>query len=174
MIALITLAAGVAVRHSLGRAAGLVPDLKWPNDLVIGQRKLAGILAEGLALNTPAQAIVLGIGINLKAAAHPPEIAGRAISIEEARGHPVDRAVLQEDVLAGLSDLYGRLRRGQVDDILREWRDAAPSAVGSRVEWDTPLGSRSGTTQGIDEDGALLVRTQDSVERIIGGELRWL
>ena len=174
VLSLITLAAGVAVRRGLHHATGLQADLKWPNDVVLGPRKLAGILAEGIGVDTPAQAVVLGIGVNLTTAAHPPEIRARATSVEEVLGHPVDPGLVRTEILSALVDAYARLRAGEADDILREWRDAAPSAHGAEVEWDTPQGPLRGTTAGIDAAGALLVRTADSVERIIGGELRWV
>ena len=66
---LLTLAAGVAVRSGIGRATGLWADLKWPNDLLVGERKLAGILAEGHGIGTDAQAIVVGVGVNVRAVA---------------------------------------------------------------------------------------------------------
>ena len=174
VMSLITLAAGVAVRRGLRDATTLTADLKWPNDVVVGRRKLAGILAEGLAVDTPAQAVVLGIGVNLTPAAHPPEIHARATSVEEVLGHPIDPLLVRTQILSALSDAYAVLRRGEADDILRQWREAAPSAQGADVEWDTPTGTSRGTTAGIDAAGALLVRTSQSLERIIGGELRWL
>jgi BirA family transcriptional regulator, biotin operon repressor / biotin---[acetyl-CoA-carboxylase] ligase len=173
-LSLITLAAGVAVRRGLENATGLTADLKWPNDLVVGRRKLAGILAEGVGIQTPAQAVVLGIGINLERAAHPPEIDSRATSVEEVLGHPVDPLPVRTHVLAAVGEIYARLRRDEADDILREWNAAAPAAHGASVEWDTPHGTSRGTTAGIDSDGALLVRTAHALERIVGGELRWL
>ena len=63
---LLTLAAGLAVRHGICAAVGLAPDLKWPNDVMVGRRKLAGILAEGLAVGTASQAVVVGVGLNLQ------------------------------------------------------------------------------------------------------------
>ena len=67
-VPLITLAAGVAVRDGILAATGLAPDLKWPNDVIVGRRKLAGILAEGLAIGAPGQAVVIGVGVNVQPA----------------------------------------------------------------------------------------------------------
>lgn len=173
VLPLLTLAAGVAVRDALTEATGLAPVLKWPNDVMIGRRKLAGILAEGIAIGTPAQAVVLGIGINLAPAAHPPEIADRATSIEVAVGEPPDRSRLLEELLVAVAEAYDRLRRGSADDILRAWRAAAPSADGTEVEWDGADGLRVGVTAGVDDDGALRVVTAQGLERITAGEVRW-
>jgi BirA family biotin operon repressor/biotin-[acetyl-CoA-carboxylase] ligase len=167
-LSLLTLAAGVAVRDGIAAATGLAPDLKWPNDLLVGRRKLAGILAEGLAIGTRDQAIVIGVGVNVRPAAYPPDIAARATSIEDELGRAVDRDAL---LAALLGELWRRLAALEESpgDILQAWRAASPTARGARVAWD----GRSGLTSGIDDTGALLVTTPAGVERIIAGELSW-
>jgi BirA family biotin operon repressor/biotin-[acetyl-CoA-carboxylase] ligase len=172
-LGLLTLAAGVAVRAAIGHASGLHPTLKWPNDVMIGRRKLAGILAEGLSVGSPAQAVVLGIGINLLAASHPGEVADRATSLESELGRAVDRALVLEELLVQVAEHYAHLVHGNVSQVLCEWRAAAPSAHGARVQWTASDGVRRGTAAGIDDTGALLVRTHAGVERIIGGEVQW-
>jgi len=165
---LVTLAAGVAVRDGISAATGWAPQLKWPNDVMVGRRKLAGILAEGLAVGTAAQAVVIGIGLNLLPSAYPPVVAARATSLEAELGRAVDRGQVLAEVLAALSDRLAMLARSP-GDILQAWRAASPSASGTRVEWD----GRTGTTAGIDDSGALLVRTSSGIERVIAGELTW-
>ena len=174
VLSLLTLGAGVAVRDAIASATGVAAHLKWPNDIVIGRRKLAGILAEGIAIGTPAQAVILGIGINIAPSSHPEEVALRATTLEDERGSAVDRARLLDEILATLADVCHRLHRGETDDILRAWREAAPSAEDAEVEWDAGNGVRRGTTAGIDAAGALLIRTPAGMERVISGELRWL
>jgi BirA family transcriptional regulator, biotin operon repressor / biotin---[acetyl-CoA-carboxylase] ligase len=171
---LLTLAAGVAVRTAITRATGLAPQLKWPNDVMVSRRKLAGILAEGLAVGTPAATIVLGIGINILGASHEGDIAARATSLEDELSRRVDRASVLEEVLVAVSDARDDVSRGNTSDILRQWRDAAPSAQGAAVEWRAQSGTQRGTTAGIDDTGALLVRTPTGVERIVGGEVIWV
>ncbi len=165
---LITLAAGVAVRDGVHAATGLSADLKWPNDLVIGRSKLAGILAEGVAIGAAHQAVVIGVGLNVRPAAYPPDGAARATSLEGELGRAVDRGQVLAASLVALVDGLARLDRDP-GDILRAWRAASPSATGTRVEWD----GRHGTTAGIDDNGALLVKTAAGIERIIAGELNW-
>lgn len=167
-LSLVTLAAGVAVRDGVQAATGLAPQLKWPNDVIVDRRKLAGILAEGLAVGTAGQAVVIGVGLNLQPAAYPPDIAARATSLEGELGRPVERGTVLAEVLAAFWDRLETLERSP-GDILQAWRVASPSAVGTRVEWD----GRSGTTAGIDGTGALLVRTANGIERVIAGELNW-
>lgn len=166
---LITLAAGVGVRDGVLAATGLAADLKWPNDLIVGKRKLAGILAEGLAIGTPDQAVIIGVGINIKAAAYPPDVEARATSLEGELGRPVDGDEVLDSVLKGLWDRLALLDQN-LSDILQAWRVASPNAIGTRVEWE----GRHGITAGIDDSGALLVKTSTGLERIIAGELKWM
>ncbi len=174
LLSLLTLGAGVGVRDAIEHATGVAAQLKWPNDIVVGRRKLAGILAEGMGIGTAAQTVILGIGINITAGPHPDEVAARATAIEAEGAGAVDRPRLVDETLRRVADAYLRLRRGEADDILRAWRAAAPSASGSPVEWDQGNGGRRGVTAGVDEQGALLVRTAAGLERVIAGEVRWL
>jgi BirA family biotin operon repressor/biotin-[acetyl-CoA-carboxylase] ligase len=173
-LSLLTLALGLGVRRAVREAAGIAPDLKWPNDLVIHGRKLAGILAEGHGLATGTQAVVAGIGINVRRAVLSHEVSARATSIEAEAGHAIARAPIFESVLVHISGVYDHLRRGGADDILREWRQASPSACGAEVEWETPEGLRHGVTGGIDRDGALVVDAGGTTERIVGGVARFI
>jgi BirA family biotin operon repressor/biotin-[acetyl-CoA-carboxylase] ligase len=167
-LSLITLAAGVAVREGIASATGLAADLKWPNDVIVGRRKLAGILAEGLAIGAPDQAVVIGVGINVQPASYPPEVAARATSLESELGRPVDRGLVLAQVLLQLWDRIALLEQ-RPGDILQAWRAASPNAAGTRVEWE----GRHGVTAGIDDSGALLVKTPDRIERVISGDLKW-
>lgn len=165
---LITIAAGVGVREGIEHATGLAPSLKWPNDLLVGRRKIAGILAEGHGLGTPAQAIVIGVGVNVHRAAYPPEIAARSTSIEDEVGRGIEHERLLNDILIRLDARLAALEHDP-GDILQAWRAASPSAIGTRVGWD----GRHGVTAGIDDSGALLITTAAGVERIIAGDINW-
>lgn len=168
-LSLLTLAAGVAVRDGIAAASGLQAELKWPNDLLVAKRKFAGILAEGIAIGTPEQAVIVGVGVNLQPASFPPDVAARATSIEGELGRAVDRHTVLAAMLDALSARLAALDQN-AGDILQAWRAASPSAVGTGVEWD----GHRGVTAGIDDTGALLVKTASGVERIIAGELHWM
>jgi BirA family transcriptional regulator, biotin operon repressor / biotin---[acetyl-CoA-carboxylase] ligase len=169
-IALVTLSAGVALVDAIEHATGLSAGLKWPNDLYVGRRKLAGILAEGVTSDT----IVLGYGINVGRMSYPPELADRATALEVELGRAVDRAALFAETLVALARRYDDLLAGRFDAILDDWRARAPGSRGARVSWESRSGLRSGVTAGVDERGALLVQVDDHIERIIAGELTWL
>lgn len=178
--AYLTLAGGVAVADGIRRATGLPVEIKWPNDIVAPRgvareprKKLAGILAEASSGPGGMQFVVLGFGINLRPAAYPAEIAWRASSIETELGRPPDAGGVLGEVLAALAAAHGELAAGRVAGVLDRWRALAPSVSGTPVEWETPAGRRSGTAAGIDDDGALLIRTGSRVERVISGEVHW-
>ena len=140
--------------------------------MLVGRRKLSGILAESAASDL--SRIVLGYGINVSSRAYPPDLGDRATSLETELGRPIDRAMVCAETLAALSGRYRDLLAGRFDAILDGWRGRAPSSRGARVTWTTPAGSQSGVTMGIDDRGALLVRVGDRVESIVGGEVIWL
>jgi BirA family biotin operon repressor/biotin-[acetyl-CoA-carboxylase] ligase len=169
---LIPLAAGVGFADGLRTCTHLPIDIKWPNDLVVDRRKLAGILTEASG-SGDLRAAVVGVGINLRTAAYPTEIADRATSIETELGRPVERAAVLAECLAAFAGRIAELRSGNGAAILDRWRVLAPSSVGSRVEWASAAGTCSGVTQGIDDDGALLVATISGVERVVAGDVRW-
>jgi BirA family biotin operon repressor/biotin-[acetyl-CoA-carboxylase] ligase len=166
---LLTLAAGVALVEGVEASTGLSADLKWPNDLLVSGRKLAGILAEGHA-----DTVVLGYGINVLATAFPPELRSRATSLESEIGRRIESDLVLDETLAALSRRYEDLLDGRFDAILDAWRCHAPAASGARVSWTTMDGAQSGVTGGIDDHGALLVQVGDRVERIVSGEINWL
>ena len=175
----LTLAGGVAVAEGIRNATGLPVHIKWPNDVIVddpraaARRKLAGILAEATSTPDGLQYVILGFGINIGSAAYPPELADRATSIEVELGRPVDAAVVLAETLAVFAERFRQLARGNSGSVLSRWRELAPSSRGATVEWDTIRGSVTGTSAGIDDDGALLVRVGDRIERIISGEVRW-
>ena len=170
---LLTLAAGVAIAEGIERATGLRVDLKWPNDLQVARRKIGGILAESSGTGGATATVVVGYGLNVLASAFPPELGGRATSLESELGRAIDRHHLLAETLAALSQRYEDLLAGRFDAILDAWRRLAPAASGARVTWTTSVGTATGVTAGIDDRGALLVRTDDRIERVVSGEVSW-
>ena len=158
---------------------GYPSQIKWPNDIVVHsgvprrRRKLAGVLAEGVSTPDGLVHVVLGIGINIRPAAYPPELVDRATSIEAELGRPVDRGAVLVEMLVALSGLVGELTNGAREGLLTRWRALAPSVHGAPLEYDTPAGRVTGTAAGIADDGALLVRVGDRVERVVSGEITW-
>jgi len=174
VVPLITIAAGVAVAEGVHAASGLSPHVKWPNDVYVGSRKLAGILAEAGSSGDDVQHVVLGFGINLLTAAYPPDVAARATSIESELGRSPDRGLVLAECLAALADRYAELQRGDHHIVIDAWRARAADSLGRLVEWEAGGSTLRGVAQDIDARGALLVRVDGVVVRVISGEVRWL
>jgi BirA family biotin operon repressor/biotin-[acetyl-CoA-carboxylase] ligase len=176
-LSLVTLAAGVAVVRGLRAATGLVTELKWPNDVVVGRpwRKLAGILSESASAAARVEAVVVGVGINLRSSALAPELRDRATAVEVELGRQVDRAACVVEVLAGLAEASAHLSAADSDWILGEWRRSGGAGLGGApVRWNDGQGEHRGTAIDIDETGALLVETGvGRVQRVISGEVWW-
>jgi len=133
----------------------------------LSRRKLGGILAESSGTGASSDTVVVGYGINVRSTAFPPELGDRATSLETELGRPVDRHQLLAETLAAVSRRYEDLLAGRFDAILDAWRRLAPGAIGARVAWSTTGGEANGVTAGIDDVGALLVRIDSRVERIV-------
>ncbi len=173
---LLTLAAGVAAADAVTTTSGLPLELKWPNDLVSGRpwRKIGGLLCESVGSGAEVEAVVVGIGINLRQVAYPPEIADRATSIETELGRPIERAALVVELLARLRDALDRLRAGESRWVSDEWRRWGRAGLGgASVRWSEQGTERRGLARDIDDDGALLVESAGRIERLVAGEVTW-
>jgi BirA family biotin operon repressor/biotin-[acetyl-CoA-carboxylase] ligase len=156
---LLPLLAAVAVHDALIATCGLVSDIKWPNDILVQGRKLCGILAETVETSA-GRAVVLGIGINLTAAAFPPELGLLAISVEEAAGAAPTVDALLNSLLGTLARRYDQIKA--VDGpaaIRREWTSRSSYANGRQVNVSCVNEEFAGTTCGLENDGALRVET---------------
>lgn len=161
----LTLAVGVGLCDGLRALGASAAGLKWPNDVLVGGRKLAGVLCESAG-----DAVVVGIGVNRDgvAAELPPEVAARAITLAEAVGRPVARDQLLAAVLAGLAPWIERYRGGGLDAIGPAWQ--------ARMIADLPVITDRvrGRAVGLDRDGALRVQDADGViHRVLSGQVEW-
>jgi BirA family biotin operon repressor/biotin-[acetyl-CoA-carboxylase] ligase len=164
---LVTLAAALAVRDALLEACALEADIKWPNDLLAGGRKLCGILAE-MAETQSGRAVVVGIGVNLNNRAFPPEILETATSIEEQTGSAPDVERLLASLTRSLARRYETLQSaGGAAETVREWESCSSYARGRRVRVALADETFEGATRGLEPDGALRVETDEGETRII-------
>jgi BirA family transcriptional regulator, biotin operon repressor / biotin---[acetyl-CoA-carboxylase] ligase len=166
---LLTIAAGVAVAEGIATASAFDAELKWPNDVHCGGRKLAGILAERAQSH-----VVLGFGINVLRAVYPSDVRARATSIELELGRSVDRALVLAECLAALRSRYRDLHEGRGDAVVSAWRARGASMLGRRVQWDSAGAVHEGTAERVDDEGALIVKTETGSVRVISGEVRWI
>ena len=151
--------AGVAVARSIRQVAGLYPSIKWPNDVMIEGRKVAGILAESALSGSQVRHAVVGIGVNVALdVSADPEIAATATSLNHASGAENDRAELLRRILQHMDALYLDLRRGRSP--IAEWRRWLDT-LGQRVTVTHHGMNDTGLAEDIDEHGNLLLRTAD-------------
>jgi BirA family transcriptional regulator, biotin operon repressor / biotin---[acetyl-CoA-carboxylase] ligase len=170
VIPLLTLAAGIAAAEGIEAATALDVQLKWPNDLQIGDRKLGGILAES---RDGLRHVIVGVGINVRQASYPPELSARATSIESELGRPADRGLVLGECLAALASRYQALCHGGASEVVAAWRVRAARSLDRAVEWDEDGTRRAGRAEGVADDGALLIRTPEGLVRVTSGEVRW-
>jgi BirA family biotin operon repressor/biotin-[acetyl-CoA-carboxylase] ligase len=168
---LLSLSAGLAVGAAVEEVTGLRPDLRWPNDLFLNGRKVAGILAEMNAESTRVRYAVVGIGINVNHEGFPPELAPLATSLRRESGRKWSRVGLTAALLKSLDREYRLLFSGGRGEILRRFEASSSYARGRRVRVDE-AGGYEGITDGLDERGFLRVRTADGVRAVISGGVR--
>jgi BirA family biotin operon repressor/biotin-[acetyl-CoA-carboxylase] ligase len=162
----LSVAAGVAVADALTRTAGLKPRLKWPNDVLVGGRKLAGILLESRVAGERVTT-VLGVGVNLAQRMFPAELAQRATSVWLVSGRRVDRDALLTALLDALGEWRQRLERQGFAPVRARWR-ALAETLGRTVTVD----GLTGVALDVDADGALVVGDAEGRRhRVVAGEV---
>jgi len=166
---LVTLALGLAVREAILDTTGIVTDLRWPNDMLVADRKCAGILTQ-----MESGAIVAGIGINVNQAELPPDIAGIATSLRLASGRSHSREQLLIRLLPAIDEWCGVLAREGRVPILRVFSESSSYVAGRRVTVEISEGETlTGTTAGLTSDGFLKLRDDRGKEHtIIAGGVR--
>jgi BirA family biotin operon repressor/biotin-[acetyl-CoA-carboxylase] ligase len=167
----LTLVAGVVVADAIRATAPVDARIKWPNDVLIGGRKVAGVLTELEAEAERVRFVIVGIGVNLNAGCDdfPPELQSKATSIALASGAAVDRVAFAARLLGGLDAAYALfLHRGFA--ALRHRYEELHCLTGCDVAIDgtPPL---TGTVRGVDDAGALLVEHAGEVQRVVSGEV---
>ncbi len=164
---LLSLIAALAVSDALARACALKADVKWPNDIYANDRKLCGILSETIETSQGA-AIIVGIGINLKAASLPESMRHTATSVEEVIGTAPDRESLLAELMKAFGEHYDLLQSADRDEhAIRDWCARSSYAYGRQVRVSLEGESFSGITRGLESDGALRVETLEGAIRIV-------
>lgn len=160
---LFSLLTGIAVTEALEQFLAPPTMLKWPNDILLGGAKLAGILIDASPSGQKLDWLVIGIGMNLR---HAPEIPGRATTSLAAHGVTISPREAADAVLASLS----RWHEAEPEAIRKTWLDRA-HPVGAHLEVRGLHGTQTGTFAGLSPAGELLLRTKNRIEPISTGDV---
>ena len=165
------LAAAVAVAEALAEV-GVAAGIKWPNDLHVDGRKIAGLLGEACFDTRKLRYVVLGVGVNLNATLDelPEEVRPIATTARELLGAPVDRDAFAAALLNHLEVWLGRLETDGFAPVAQRWRERSVT-LHRRVRVTEVGRVLEGDAFDIDDTGALLVRTESGVERILSGDV---
>jgi BirA family biotin operon repressor/biotin-[acetyl-CoA-carboxylase] ligase len=170
---LITLMTAVACAEAIKEVTGLLPPIKWPNDLLLNGKKLGGILTEADMEMDRINFVVVGIGINVNMprSSFPPVIRDTATSLREALGREISRIALIQALLRKFELWYKRLGQGRGEETRRRWEEIS-QIRGKEVEVDFMGETVRGKALEIDADGALLVQEAGGeVKRIVAGDV---
>ncbi|MGQ0805442.1 MAG: biotin--[acetyl-CoA-carboxylase] ligase [Actinomycetota bacterium] len=158
---LVSIAAGLAMADAVERVAGFAPALKWPNDLLADDKKLAGLLAEA-----DGDAVVVGVGVNVEWHDFPLEVADTATACNLVAGRAVERDAILDAFLDGVA-----MRRENLERVLPEYRNRL-ATLGRRVRVETGTGALTGTAVDVGETGELLLdRDGDSRVAVHAGDV---
>lgn len=166
-IALLSLLAAVAVAETLAQYNVAELDIKWPNDVLLGERKVCGILIEGASSGAQALRVIVGIGVNLNHESFPPEISATATSLALQLGQPVDAAEFRDRLLARLADWYSRWPHDEGRAVLERWQQLSSYAQGQTVAINLDDEQVTGTTAGLTKDGAMRLQLLDGTLRTL-------
>ena len=169
----ITIAAATALSRAIRRVLGLEVEIKWPNDLLVQGRKVAGILTELAAEVDTIRHLVIGMGVNANQSLSdfPRELQPIVTSLRRETGADVDRSALAAAILEELDHDYARVCEGRFEEIAAEWERGC-TTLGRTVR--IQVGGRivQGRAEALDPEGALLVRTHHgNLERVLGGDV---
>ena len=169
---LLTMLAGVSAHSAIAAQTGLVPELKWPNDLLLNGKKLGGILTEMHAEPNAVRFVIVGIGINVNQEKFPPSLSAIATSIRKETGRMSYRLELLVRLLTQFESDYNRFLREGPAYVVDRFESVSSFASGRRVRVDTGVESYMGTTAGLSPEGLLLVaRDNGPVVTVIAGDV---
>ncbi len=168
----ITLLSAVAVADALIQASGLQIHIKWPNDLLVGERKLAGILTEMSAEMDSVAFAIVGLGLNVNTARFPTDLRGRATSLLLESGQPHSRVALLQRVLEQYERWYTVFLEQGFPPVARRWRELS-RMLGRTITVDSGGQRQTAVARDIDEDGRLIIERSDGrSERLFAGDIR--
>jgi BirA family transcriptional regulator, biotin operon repressor / biotin---[acetyl-CoA-carboxylase] ligase len=169
---LLTMMAGLSAHAAVEAVAGLAVDLKWPNDLIIGGKKVGGILTEMHAEPGQVRFVIVGIGLNVNQEKFPGELASIATSLRLETRKPQSRMELLVRLLREFESDYNRMSREGAGSVVKRFEVISSYAHGKRVRVTNGTESYLGTTAGLAPEGLLQVERDDGrVVTVIAGDV---
>ena len=169
---LLTMLAGLSAHAAIQAQTSLVPELKWPNDLLLNGKKIGGILTEMHAEPGAVRFVIVGVGINVNQEKFPAELAPIATSLRKESGKMNYRLELLVRLLTQFESDYNRFLREGAAFVVERFQSVSTFAKGRRVRVDTGSESYEGTTAGLNPDGLLLVARDDGrLVTVIAGDV---
>ncbi len=175
-IFMITMAGSIAIARAIRKEFDLGALIKWPNDIFIGNKKVAGLLLELAAEADAVHYCLLSIGIDVNVPLNQfsPALQKDITSISAEVGHEVDRASFLARILKEFESRYLLIESGEYEAIIREWKSLS-CTLENRVQIRTLKNSFEGDAIDIDEFGALIIRKDNGkLERVISGDCHQL
>jgi BirA family biotin operon repressor/biotin-[acetyl-CoA-carboxylase] ligase len=168
----LTLGVAVAAHDAIERATGLEVDVKWPNDLLVGGRKVCGVLSELEAELDQVRSIVVGVGINVNQERFPPDIRNIATSLRIETGAPQSRIEILAGFLAALETMYRKFAEHGPAELIGRWSEASSFSSGRALEVLDGARRIRGVTAGLNPLGALRIRRPDgTLEEVYSGDV---
>jgi len=163
----LSILSGIILCETIRQYTGLIPTLKWPNDVLIKGRKVAGILCESSFQSGKQPTFIIGFGLNVYLQDFPEELKDIATTLEDNSSMPLDRNELVTEFLNRLAIYYQRLDKISLEKMAApyELRTGTPITVhGPKTTYDA-------TIEGIEDDGQLQIRVGDQIESLISYEI---
>ena len=168
---ILTMALGLAVQRAVNDFAQVATDLRWPNDVMLNERKLAGIMIQSAGAQAANHALIAGIGLNVNQSGFPDDLLRIATSLRMETGREYSKDALAESIVNESLRYSALLTEMGKREILKRFEECSTWPRGKAVEVD---GKIRGVTEGLDSNGFLLVRTETGLETIIAGGVRSL
>lgn len=167
---LLPLYAAVAVADAIEKVTTLRVECKWPNDLLINKRKVAGILIEGSFKENQADYVIIGVGINVNQVDFPQDLAQKATSLRLEAGQEVDRTRLFREVLRSLESQYSEGGKRGFRTILPTWLSRS-TMIGKPIALSQQGTIIGGVVKGLTSEGGLILQTDGTVRTLFAGDV---
>jgi|TARA_B100001971_G_scaffold214057_1_gene249527 BirA family biotin operon repressor/biotin-[acetyl-CoA-carboxylase] ligase len=172
----LTVATATALVRAIRVRTNIFPEIKWPNDIMIRGKKIAGILTEVSAELDRVRYMIVGVGVNVNqtASEFPSEIQSQSTSLKLNKGKNISRTDLAVEILRQLDRDYSRIAHGKFSSVADEWADNC-GTLGKQVKIGVGKRQIIGRAEALDETGGLLLRTEHGrVERITSGDVTFI